>query len=180
MLEQLKHQLTLHTPCFNQLKKSQFALNFFTFFRSSLSKVDDLEDTATLIFIGSENEKVLPESQGIAMYKAMRSKKLSPTSLYHYPSEGHSFKTLQAKHHYLMKTITWLHKYWGTFNTECALEPPTTTTVPTTVTDSDGKPITSTEAIAGGTTVFDYVKGSFVMLAMHIFTLCTWYQLKIW
>ena len=57
---------------------------FFCVFRSPLSKTNLLEDTPTLIFIGLEDKRVLPEAQGIPLYKAIRSQKLSPTSLYHY------------------------------------------------------------------------------------------------
>ena len=52
---------------------------------SPLSQINEIKDTATLLFIGTEDQRVLPEAQGIALYKAMRSAKLSPTSLYHYP-----------------------------------------------------------------------------------------------
>jgi len=43
------------------------------------------EGTATLIFIGPEDKRVMPEAQGIAYYKALRSQKKTFTSLYHYP-----------------------------------------------------------------------------------------------
>ena len=54
--------------------------------RSPLSKVSQMkEGTATLIFIGPEDKRVMPEAQGIAYYKALRSQKKTFTSLYHYP-----------------------------------------------------------------------------------------------
>ena len=46
----------------------------------------------TLIFIGLEDRRVLPETQGIPLYKAMRSQKINPISLYHYSKEGHIIK----------------------------------------------------------------------------------------
>jgi dipeptidyl aminopeptidase/acylaminoacyl peptidase len=54
--------------------------------KSALSYVDKLS-AATLIFLGSEDKRVLPESQGIALYKALRSRMTTPTSLYHYPGK---------------------------------------------------------------------------------------------
>ena len=52
-------------------------------FRSPLKYVDEME-APTLIFLGSEDKRVLPESQGIALYKALRSRMIPSTVVYHY------------------------------------------------------------------------------------------------
>ena len=51
-----------------------------------MSKVDNIF-AATLIFVGANDEKVLPESQGIALHRALTSR-FVPTALYHYPGEN--------------------------------------------------------------------------------------------
>ena len=141
-----------------------------------MSKISLLENRASLIFVGSKNERVLPESQGIALYKAMRSMKLSPTSLYHYPSEGHDFKKLESNHHFLMKSITWIHKYLGTFDAQCTIEPPTTTTTTSDPSDvTTAKPPTT---IQSGATSIEYFNAFLVLLSMQFFTLKVWYELR--
>lgn len=39
---------------------------------------------STLIFVGAEDQKVLPETQGIALHRDLSSRFI-PTALYHYP-----------------------------------------------------------------------------------------------
>ena len=51
--------------------------------RSPLRNVDSLL-SATLIFVGANDEKVLPEPQGISLHRALSSR-FVPTALYHYP-----------------------------------------------------------------------------------------------
>ena len=168
---------------------------FFCIFRSPLSKTHLLEDTPTLIFIGLEDKRVLPESQGIPLYKAIRSQKLSPTSLYHYPKEGHSIKAIESIHHFLSKSVTWIHRHWRSFDGLCTIIPPTTTTTedPTTTTMEDydltttiteiiqpiktttKKPPNPSSAAAPSQ---DFYKATFVIVAMQFLTLNVWYQLQ--
>lgn len=54
--------------------------------KSPLNKVNHIK-AATLIFVGTEDKRVLPEAQGIAFYKALRSQMTTPTALYHYPGK---------------------------------------------------------------------------------------------
>ena len=58
--------------------------NFFLN-RSPLSQVDSLL-AATLIFVGAKDQKVLPETQGIALHRDLSSRFI-PTELYHYPGK---------------------------------------------------------------------------------------------
>ena len=160
-----------------------------------MSKTNLLEDTPTLIFIGLEDKRVLPESQGIPFYKAIRSQKLSPTSLYHYPKEGHSIKAIESIHHLLSKSVTWIHRHWRSFDGLCTIIPPTTTTTeaPTTTTMEDydltttiteiiqpiktttKKPPNPSSAAAPSQ---DFYKATFVIVAMQFLTLNVWYQLR--
>ena len=42
----------------------------------------------TLIFVGDDDTTVVPESQGIALYKALHHRNAT-TALYHYPGKGY-------------------------------------------------------------------------------------------
>ena len=157
--------------------------------RSPLSQIHQIQKAPTLLFIGLEDERVLPEAQGIALYKAMRSQKLNPTSLYHYPKEGHYVKAIESLQHMLMKSVTWMHKHWRSFDQVCIIEPPTTTEAETTTTiepDTTAsnivttkKPIVTTPRPSSAAAPSqDFVKATFVILAMQFFTLNAWYQLR--
>lgn len=58
-------------------------LSLFLPNRSPLRQVSDIR-ASTLIFIGAEDTKVLPEPQGIALYRGLNSRYV-PTELYKYP-----------------------------------------------------------------------------------------------
>ena len=53
-------------------------------FRSPLSHVGNV-DAATLIFVGTEDQRVDPATQGIPFYKALKSQERASVTLYHYP-----------------------------------------------------------------------------------------------
>ena len=52
--------------------------------RSPLSHVGNV-DAATLIFVGTEDQRVDPATQGIPFYKALKSQERASVTLYHYP-----------------------------------------------------------------------------------------------
>ena len=52
--------------------------------RSPLSHVGNV-DAATLIFVGTEDQRVNPATQGIPFYKALKSQERASVTLYHYP-----------------------------------------------------------------------------------------------
>ena len=153
-----------------------------------MSKVSQMkEGTATLIFIGPEDKRVMPEAQGIAYYKALRSQKKTFTSLYHYPGnntnlliltlsnlafpgETHYLKEIKTMHHMIAKSVAWMKKYWKSYDGDCILPEFKTTTTSTTE-----KSVT-----AGATSVSngDYFNAFVVLMAMQCFTLSVLVQLK--
>ena len=181
-------------PSFSFFPICLLIMLFFSFFaiatRSPLSQIHQIQRTPTLLFIGLEDERVLPEAQGIALYKAMRSQKLSPTSLYHYPREGHYVKAIESLQHMLLKSVTWMHKHWRSFDPLCTIDPPPTPEAETTTTIEEDttpettseiattkKPIVTTPSSAAAPSQ-DFYKATFVILAMQFFTLNAWYQLR--
>ena len=148
-----------------------------------MSKIHLIRNTPSLIFVGAEDKRVLPEAQGISLYKAMKSQNISPTSLYHYPKEGHKIKTIESIHHLLLKSVNWMHYHWKSFDELCTIEPPTTTTQDPTTTYDDGStssmvlPTTTTEKPHSGTVPLqNFSKSAFIILALHFCTLTAWYQ----
>ena len=147
-----------------------------------MSKIHLIRNTPSLIFVGSEDKRVLPEAQGISLYKAMKSQNISPTSLYHYPKEGHKIKTIESKHHLLSKSVNWMHYHWKSFDELCTIEPPTTTTQDPTTTYDDGSmvpPTTTTRKppiVSGSVPLLDFSKVAFTILALQFCTLTAWYQ----
>ena len=155
---------------------------YFSVSRSPLSKIHLIRNTPSLIFVGAEDERVLPEAQGISLYKAMKSQNISPTSLYHYPKEGHNIKTIESINHLLSKSVNWMHYHWKSFDELCTIEPPTTTTQDPTTTYDDGSmvsPTTTTEKppiFSGSVPLLDFCKVAFTLLALQFCTLTAWYQ----
>ena len=147
-----------------------------------MSKIHLIRNTASLIFVGAEDKRVLPEAQGISLYKAMKSQNISPTSLYHYPKEGHKIKTIESKHHLLLKSVNWMHYHWKSFDELCTIEPPTTTTQDPTTTYDDNSmvpPTTTTRKppiVSGSVPLLDFSKVAFTILALQFCTLTAWYQ----
>lgn len=139
-------------------------------FRSPLSKVHELTDFAPLIFVGSQDTRVLPESQGIAFYKALRSQQTSPVSLYHYPHEGHSIGSLDSLEHMLSKSVGWFYKNWHVFEESCTIYEKTTPPVPTT--KFPDETTTKRPIVNGGE---DMIKATFVLILMQVLTLRIWY-----
>ena len=163
----------------------RFSYNFTYFVsRSPLSKIHLIRNTPSLIFVGSEDKRVLPEAQGISLYKAMKSQNISPTSLYHYPKEGHKIKTIESKHHLLSKSVNWMHNHWKSFDELCTIEPPTTTTQDPTTTYDDGSIVSPTttptsttkKAHSGTVPLQDFSKVASTVLALQFCTLTAWYQ----
>lgn len=156
-------------------------LNDILLIRSPLSQVQEFTDVAALIFIGSEDERVLPEAHGITFYKALRSQKTVPVSLYHYPGEGHDFKGLESIHHMWSKSVAWMHKYWRTFEEGCSYEDPNESTTTEGTSDGNGGGATASSTqrppISAGSST-DHFKAFFVILLMQVFTLSVWYQFK--
>lgn len=155
---------------------------------SPLSKVHHMEATAALIFIGIEDERVLPEAQGIALYKAMRSSDIT-TSLYHYPKEGHTWKSIETIHHFLGKSARWMLEHWNFYADECSLDPPSTSTTEHSngghedpdngSGSSTNKPGSTTKKpTTSGAMDHDYFKATFVLVSMQLFTLSLWVQMK--
>ena len=62
------------------------------FIRSPLSKADEIM-ASTLIFVGAEDQRVLPETQGIPLYKAIKGNQKAATTLYNYPGTYHDDQT---------------------------------------------------------------------------------------
>ena len=60
-------------------------IHSFIYSRSPLNQVDSMFGK-TLIFVGDDDTTVVPESQGIALYKALHHRNVT-TALYHYPGE---------------------------------------------------------------------------------------------
>ena len=148
-----------------------------------MSKIHLIRNTPSLIFVGAEDKRVLPEAQGISLYKAMKSQNISPTSLYHYPKEGHKIKTIESIHHLLLKSVNWMHYHWKSFDELCTIEPPTTTTQDPTTTYDDGStssmvlPTTTTEKPHSGTVPLqNFSKTAFIILALQLCTITAWYQ----
>ena len=56
-------------------------------FRSPLSHVGNV-DASTLIFVGTEDQRVDPATQGIPFYKALKSQQKASVTLYHYPGNN--------------------------------------------------------------------------------------------
>jgi hypothetical protein len=77
--------LSLGNGCLNFCSIAYTTLILNTDYRSPLSKVDSLL-AATLIFVGANDQKVLPETQGIALHRDLSSR-FVPTALYHYPGK---------------------------------------------------------------------------------------------
>ena len=75
----------------------------------------------TLIFLGLHDKRVLPEAQGIPLYKAMRSQKINPVSLYHYPKEGHGINNIESVQHMMSKSVMWIAKHWKSFDELCTI-----------------------------------------------------------
>ena len=156
-----------------------------------MSKVSQMkEGTATLIFIGPEDKRVMPEAQGIAYYKALRSQKKTFTSLYHYPGnntnlliltlsnlafpgETHYLKEIKTMHHMLAKSVAWMKKYWKSYDGDCILPEFKTTTSTTTE---------KSNTVSGAHSVFvsngEYFNAFVVLMAMQCFTLGILVQLK--
>ena len=146
-----------------------------------MSKIHLIRNTPSLIFVGSEDKRVLPEAQGISLYKAMKSQNISSTSLYHYPKEGHNIKTIESIHHLLSKSVNWMHYHWKSFHELCTIEPPTTTTQDPTTTYDDGSmvlPTTTTKKsiVSGTVPLQDFSKVAFTILALQFCILTAWYQ----
>lgn len=161
--------------------------------KSPLNQVDVMFGR-TLIFVGDDDTTVVPESQGIALYKALHHRNTT-TALYHYPANGHILNNLEVIMHSISKTFHWVHTHWATYNEMCAIRETTTTSTTTTPRTGTG----STTTVKGGTTgpggvttkppvssattsapmAGQYITGSIVLLCMHIFTLGVWLQFKI-
>ena len=146
-----------------------------------MSKIHLIRNTPSLIFVGAEDKRVLPEAQGISLYKAMKSQNISPTSLYHYPKEGHKIKTIESKHHLLSKIVNWIHYHWKSFDELCTIEPPTTTTQDPTTTYDDGSivlPSTTTKKsiVSGSVPLQDSSKAALIILALQFCAFTAWYQ----
>ena len=76
-----------------------------------MSKVSTIE-ASTLIFIGKEDKRVLPQNQGIPFYKALKSQQKSITALYHYPGTL-SLKSLSGLSSVCYKTTQTTEVVWA-------------------------------------------------------------------
>jgi len=100
---------------------------------SPLSNVGKIKGK-TLVFVGDKNNIIVPEAQGIALYKALHFRNMSP-ALYHYPDSGNSLKSLEVSLHSLSKSLFWCHTSWATYQKLCQM---TDTTTSTTHNDGHG------------------------------------------
>lgn len=163
--------------------------------KSPLNQVDTMFGK-TLIFVGDDDTTIVPEAQGIAFYKALHHRNTT-TALYHYPENGHVLEDLEVIMHSISKTFHWVHTHWATYNEMCAIrETTTTSTTQKSVTGPGGqtttgkggttgqggattKPSTSSANVTVPPMTGQYVTGAIILLAMHVFTLGVWIQLKI-
>ena len=175
--------------------------------RSPLRNVDSLL-SATLIFVGANDEKVLPEPQGISLHRALSSR-FVPTALYHYPGRmlliGKIYRVqleLEAlRVNHLIVFIYYLN-YIAESNDLLSLEVLehsftkivlwlhdnwgsyhdecllTTTTTKSTEPGTT-QDVTSIDNGTQNTSNVNYKTAACILLGMHFFTLIIWLHLKV-
>ena len=174
--------------------------------RSPLRNVDSLL-SATLIFVGANDEKVLPEPQGISLHRALSSR-FVPTALYHYPGRMsligkiYRVKLVEAlRVNHLIVFIYYLN-YIAESNDLLSLEVLehsftkillwlhenwgsyndecllTTTTTKSTEPGTT-QDVTSIDNGTQNTSNVNYKTAACILLGMHFFTLIIWLHLKV-
>ena len=82
--------------------------------------------------------------------------------------QGDEIDGSEEVRHFLSTSAVWLFKQWGIFDQDCVAG------------DEVGPPDGQTSDRPEVSGQENYAKGALVLLAMHVFTLTTWFQLKIY
>lgn len=152
--------------------------------RSPVSVMSSIEAN-TLIFVGKDHRELVPQRQGTALYKSLKSRGFN-AALYEFPGGGGGGGGGVSEEGFVFeRSVEWIWRYGAPsikFYEECMEDVRTTTT-----TDRNNPPTTATTDVTpspssssrNSTPSTNFVLSALALGAMQIFTLTVWAHFKM-